>query len=674
MKKTRTTLILSVVGLAVFVLGVLFFGYRNTTVKNTPDAIALTERLRPEDDFYAAVNYDALSELKIDEAELYDEWSPLTDCAEQIKAEKKQIIDDIAAGRGSYPAGSNEEKLCILFDTLTNVDHAQNRAVLEDCIEDIFAAESIPEYLTAVHETNLAFPGTDILFSLSIGPEGDDFSVLYPCLDAMKFDYGAATWYYSPARVLYEDSAAAELKAADRKLLAACGYSETEIKTLIPAAYGLFEELATFSDPQTEMSAYTPDVLQEEYGNIPFDLVAEEVLALCDGFEKITVADEAQLRCINDCLTEEHLDALKAYALLRILYACGGTAWPECPEIIHDLENRLNGTDEEYDASDAVYDTVFTYFTDTVTREFVRRHELTASKAYYTELVERELDGYRQRLASADWLSEETRAQAVRKLDTMGVYVMYPEASEIRETAYSVEGDSYYEILRSLYCSRCRKMIRDTRQNLLAAQNDWLEVNAFYSPVDNSIYIESGIVCGIHDLLEVDSAAPENSEYEILGSVGYVIGHELSHAFDDYGAKYDEYGRERDWWTAEDKIAFNRRTSRVEAYYEAYAQPGDQTLGENIADLGGYALIVQLARQQDASVQELQCMFEATARLWACQETGFVKGWLLLNDSHSPAKTRVNAVLSSTDAFYDVYGITPEDGMYVAPEERVAVW
>lgn len=674
MKKTWTKIACAMACVAVFILGVIFFGYRNTTVKNTPDNIVLTEQPRPEDDFYDAVNYDTLCELKIDESKLYDAWSPFGDSMEQIEKEKKQIIDAIVSGQGNYAPGSNEEKLCILFDALSNVDYAQNRSVMDGYIDRILSAENIPDYLTAIQEANLAFPGADILFSLSIGPEGDDFSILYPCIGSVMFDYDATTDYYSPGRVLYQDNSPAKLKGTDRKLLSACGYSEAEIKTMVPSAYRLFEKLATFCEPESEMSAYTLSELKGKYENIPFDLIAAEVQERYGSFDKLTVADEAQLQSVNDCLTRENLDGLKSYAVLRLLYAYGGTISEEIPEIIHDLENSLNGTDEEYDADGDLYDMVYLYFRDTVTQEFARNHDFSASKAYYTELVSRELDGYRQRLAAADWLSEETRAQAIRKLDTMGVYVMYPEQSEVRETAYSVEGDSFYEVLRSLYCSRCRKEICDTRQNLLAAENDWLDVNAFYSSTDNSIFIESGIVYAFHTALGVDSAEPDKSEYEILGSIGFVIGHELSHAFDNTGAKYDEYGRERDWWTVEDKMAFNLRTAKVEKYYKAYNQPGYQTLGENIADLGGCALIVQLAQQQGASQSDLRCMFESMARLWACQQTAFQKNWLLLIDSHSPAKTRVNAVVSSMDAFYGAFSIAPEDGMYVAPENRVAVW
>jgi putative endopeptidase len=176
------------------------------------------------------------------------------------------------------------------------------------------------------------------------------------------------------------------------------------------------------------------------------------------------------------------------------------------------------------------------------------------------------------------------------------------------------------------------------------------------------------------DSLNLGQTDLEENYYKILGCVGTTIGHELSHALDTTGCKYDEYGNYINWWTNEDEYNFNNLTSKVVKYYEQYEQFGDITLSENIADLGGMSIVLQIAESNNATDENYKDIFETYARLWASQFTSIYKEYLFNEDNHSPNKNRTNAVLSTFDKFYEVYEINETDGMYVESENRVSVW
>ena len=164
---------------------------------------------------------------------------------------------------------------------------------------------------------------------------------------------------------------------------------------------------------------------------------------------------------------------------------------------------------------------------------------------------------------------------------------------------------------------------------------------------------------------------------ENLGGIGTVIGHEITHAFDNNGARYDENGNFVNWWTQEDLAQFQARAQKVKDYYSSIEvanglfQNGETTVGENIADMGAMACILDIIGDDKQAQRKA---FESNAKIWASNQTDQFRDYLLMADAHSLNKVRVNAVLPLFDEFYEVYGVTKKDAMYVAPEDRVKIW
>ena len=199
---------------------------------------------------------------------------------------------------------------------------------------------------------------------------------------------------------------------------------------------------------------------------------------------------------------------------------------------------------------------------------------------------------------------------------------------------------------------------------------DTFEVNAYYNPLDNSINFTAAFK---------EIYANEKDYYRILGYVGTVIAHEISHAFDYTGSKFDENGNVRDWWSERDKERYEELTKKIVDYYSGYTigkytVDGEKTLSENIADLGSMKCIVSIMEKKGATKEDFKNFFEAYADLWASKEKDEALENQILTDTHSPNKIRVNAVLSSTDKFYEIYDVKENDEMYVAKDKRVGLW
>ena len=197
-----------------------------------------------------------------------------------------------------------------------------------------------------------------------------------------------------------------------------------------------------------------------------------------------------------------------------------------------------------------------------------------------------------------------------------------------------------------------------------------LTVNAYYNPQENSINFPIA-------LLDYKYYNENNSYYQNLGSFGSIIAHEITHAFDNNGALFDEKGNMNNWWQEEDFKNFEKLQEEVINYYNEYkvnnkAVNGKQTVSENIADLGGVSCIVSIAKNKGASDEEYKELFESYAKIWASKSTEEYTKLLLIMDTHSPDKIRVNAVLSSTDEFYSIFNIHKSDEMY--KEKKVKVW
>jgi len=317
-----------------------------------------------------------------------------------------------------------------------------------------------------------------------------------------------------------------------------------------------------------------------------------------------------------------------------------------------------------------------------VGKEYVRLHFRPESKARMLELVGNLRAAFDASIDTLDWMGPATRAAAKGKLAKLSVKIGYPDvwqdytplAIERGELFGNMQRSAEYKFARSL--AKLGKPI-DRTEWFMTPQT----VNAYFSPMLNEIVFPAAILQPPF----FDAAADDAVNY---GGIGGVIGHEISHGFDDSGRQYDGDGNLRDWWTAEDAARFKALADRLVAQYGEYTMPNGQhlngrlTLGENIGDLSGLA-VAWRAYQRSLAGQPAPVLdgFSGAQRFFL----GWAQGWRtkyrdenlrmrVLTDPHSPARFRVNGVVVNQDAFHEAFGVDVGDGMYLPPEERVKIW
>lgn len=284
------------------------------------------------------------------------------------------------------------------------------------------------------------------------------------------------------------------------------------------------------------------------------------------------------------------------------------------------------------------------------------------------------LKTFRNRIQKIDWLSDATKQKALKKLDTMKVKIGYPDKWPSYFDELNIDmSKGLVENIMSIQTA-LNSGIQELLDSGTVDKESWIMgpqiVNACYNPQANDITFPAAILQ--KPFYDKDADYAQN-----LGGIGTVIGHEITHAFDTSGASYDENGNFVNWWTPEDLEQFTARAQKVKNYYNnieitnGIFQNGDMTITENIADMGAMACALEIAGDDKKAQLEI---FKSNAAIWACNQTDQYRDYMLTADVHSNNKVRVNAILPLFEQFYDVFGVTPNDAMYVAPEDRVQIW
>lgn len=346
---------------------------------------------------------------------------------------------------------------------------------------------------------------------------------------------------------------------------------------------------------------------------------------------------------------------------------------------------RLSGTEQIRDRWKRGVSVVESLLGFAVGKLYVERHFPPHAKERMDELVANLLQAYRVSINSLDWMTPATREKALAKLERFTPKIGYP-ARWRDYTGLVVTRDDLYGNYQRGYAFEY-----DRELNKLGGpvdRDEWFmtpqTVNAYYNPGMNEIVFPAAILQPPFFDAEADDAAN-------YGGIGAVIGHEIGHGFDDQGSKYDGDGNLVDWWTDEDRAEFAKRTKALIEQYDAYTPRGlDEqhkvngafTVGENIGDLGGLSIALlayrlSLKGGQAPVIDGLtgeQRVFFGWAQVWRTKSREAEAIRRLAIDPHSPPEFRCNGVVRNIDAFYEAFGVTEDDALYLPPEQRVHIW
>lgn len=633
------------------------------------------EAVSLKDDFYEAVNGEWLASAEIPADQ--PATGGFLDLSDDI--EKTLMADFDAMLRGEKEPGSEEMTSFIEFYRLAadyETRDALGAAPLLPYMERVEKLQSLAELAGQWAEWDI--DGMPAPFAASVMADMGDASTnaLYISMPGL---------YLSDPSYYADENLKAMMQGAfgqmTQNLLVMAGKTEEDAARIVAEALAFDESLVPYARTAEESSDYTKLYNPTDFAELDaqvgsFDLAAAFTELLGQTPETIIVTDPAYFAAFDELVNEETFPNLRSWMLVVTVNSFASTLSDDFRVESGSFSRMLSGVAEPtakersayYLAAGAFSEVVGVYYGQTYFGEQARQdvHDMVVSL----------VDVYKDRLAACDWLSDATRATAIRKLESMTINVGYPDApralySQMRTVPASEGGtlvDNAMAFTRLIKADNYAQWNQPVDRALWPLSAD--TVNAMYSPMSNSINFPAAI-------LQAPFYSTEQSASQNYGGIGAVIAHEISHAFDPNGAKFDEMGSLADWWTAEDYAHFEELSQRMADEFDGLpfaggAVNGQQTLAENVADAAGLSCALEAAkRHEDAN---LAALFTNWATIWRQKATPEYDALLLVLDVHGPNKLRANIQLQNMDDFFTTFDITEGDGMYRAPEERVVIW
>ncbi|WEV70475.1 M13 family metallopeptidase [Lactobacillus sp. ESL0785] len=629
---------------------------------------------RPQDNLYLAVNSKWLKQAKIPvdgtRTGAFDELST------KVNTELSQDMAAFANGKKPLPNIPNFAKAVALYKQARDMDQ-RNRDGAGPIKQDLAELEDIKDFADFNTKATKLFNET---MPLPIG-----WDVEPDLKNARKNDlYFGAAGTFLPDTTSYQDANAKELldifKKQSINLLKLAGVSEAEATTYVENALKFDSKIAqntkSAEDSAEVTSNYHPmNVKDFEAKFSDFDMAGFLQRAIGKEPDQIIVTDPNFLNNVNKLLNKDNFAEIKGWMIVEFINGVAGNLSQQFIDASAPFAQAESGQKELSSTAKQAFAITDSDYADLIGEYYGQTYFGSAAKKDVTKIVKQILKIYEHRLQKNKWLSKSTRQKAIAKLKTMKVKVGYPGDvtdfyDDIKVVPASQGG--------SLYANRKAMTIQALKESILELdepvnRDDWYftgdEVNAGYNDEQNDITIPAAI-------LQAPFYSKKQSKAANLGGIGAVIGHEISHAFDNNGAKFDKYGSLHNWWTKKDHAAFNKRIkAEIKLFngikYGGKKVNGKLTVSENIADQGGLSVAIAAAKKDHVSLREL---FKNYARIWRLKASPEVTQGLLATDVHSPNALRANVQVQCQPDFYKVFKVKKTDGMWLPPKKRVLIW
>lgn len=658
--------------LYVFIAALLFM-YGCANEKENNGAVSAAPDLK--DDFYESVNHEQLSSWVIaaDESSVSHFSNMLDTNYERLNGLMKQAV----SSNPVKEINKDEYNIKALYETAVDWEkrNTSGYGILQQYLDSIDSAATMYDLLKINMNMNRTY-GVTPIFSISVGTD---------LIDAKKHSYFLGVNFalsredWTSENDLFRTSFIEFLK----NLWILNGAQPQDAEQTVNEVANMMLEIAkqalTASESGDPDKINNPFPMSEIPAKLNNSVKLEDLLLYYEGTadDKVIVADTGALNKLAEYLTEKNLLLIKNYIKSLIYMQYADVVGLESFKASLAYSAQVSGLTEiksvEKSTNEQLQNELFFELGRMYAEKYVSEEIKTNIRNMITEIQ----NIYKERINNLSWMSAETKAAAQNKLDKMKVIVGYDESGvwpqDLYGFYYTAKDEGGIFINNILLAKKANTDYAFKTKNE-PVRNDIVlvgpqTVNAFYSPTNNSIMILSGILQS--PIYSIDASPEENA-----GGIGTIIAHEITHAFDNNGAKYDADGNLANWWQESDFQKFNELTQKAVDYYNTYEINGyfingTLTLSENIADLGAVSCVTEYALNKG---YDLSKVYTAYGKMWATKKTDASEISAILNDTHSPAKIRVNAVLSAMDKFYEIFDIQPGNGMYKAPEERPAIW
>ena len=670
-----------------FFLGLAFCAlgaFAQANLSSGIDLKNLDTSIKPGDDFYHFAAGGWLKSHPLD-AE-HAENGAFVDLQEL----NQQRIKDIILEYASKPQqqGSLGQKIGSLYNLM--MDSARlNRegwAPIKPTLDKIAAIKNRKEYQLVCAQLDRNGEGT-MMFGIGVGADQKDAEWNLVGIGQGGLGLGERDYYVSDdaqnKRVLEA------YKQYLKKLFMLTGADEATAQKKMEAVIAIETRIAKVSYDQVKLRDIDANYHKMSYNQLVNDFPGIDWgnVFLASGFPAFDFIDVGQPEPIHEVekiLADTPLDDLKTYAEAKVIAGATGQLSDEFRKTAFALSQVLTGVKQDRPRWKRAVNLVSGTLGEAIGKLYVDKYFPASSKQRMLELVHNLQTALAQRIDEASWMSAATKAQAKDKLANFIIKIGYPDKWKDYSGLQVNDSLSLYENLQKIARWATDDEIAK-HVNKKVDKTEWgmtpQTINAYYNPTTNEICFPAAI-------LQPPFFDPTADDAANYGAIGGVIGHEMSHGFDDQGAQFDKYGNQHNWWTAQDKKNFDARTKVLADWFSSFEVlpgvkvNGKQTLGENIGDNGGLNIAFRALQNslkknplavKDGFTPE-QRFFLAWGRVWASNMTDEIVKYLLTVDVHSPNYARVNGALPMIDAWYTAFNVKKGDKMFVPKNKRAHIW
>lgn len=638
-------------------------------------------KVSPASDFYNYANggWMARTEIPSDEGR-WGSFNELRDINDDMTL---TLVDKALALKNVDPT-TDQGKVITFFNTAMNTEkrNAQGIAPIQPYLDAIDAIENTADIVAF---TNKMEPIMGGLFGMGVHSDlkNSNFNALY--LGTGVIGLPERSYYVDED----EDSEKKRAKYLDHiaRMFSFIGYNATDAAAVAKSILGtettLAKAMLTKEERRNPEKTYNPMSIMELNKLVPAVNWADYITGLGAKTDRVIVSQPEYMKQVQTLLSSNDIDQIKDYLRWVVLNDAAGSLTEEMNEANFDFYGRyLRDLQEQKPLKERVLKMTNGVLTEALGQVYVAEYFPPEAKQSAVDMVENIRRAYKQRITNLDWMSDETKEKAITKLMGMTVKIGYPD--KWKDYSDLTIGDSHFDNLLNARKWRYNEKISKVGEEV--DKSEWFmgpqTVNAYYNPVYNEIVFPAAILQPPFFDYTADAAIN-------YGGMGAVIGHEISHGFDDQGAKFDVEGNMNNWWTPEDEENFKERGDKLVAQFDKYeALPevfvnGRFTLGENIGDLGGVNSAydgLQLYLKENGNpglidgMTPEQRFFVNWATIWRTKFRDEALRNQIKTDPHSPGQFRATGPLVNVDAFYEAFDIDSSDDMYVPDEERVKIW
>ena len=641
--------------------------------------------VNPKDDFYNYVNGNWVKTNTIPDEE--SRWGGFGVLRKSTRADVLEILKT-SKELGTYAEGTDQKKALLVFESELDTV-ARNKAGITPLKPMLTAIDGITtlDDMAKVYATTLGVSAPFMGFTSF--PDLNDSSV--------NAGYVVPGGLGLPDRDYYLDQ---DDKSKERRtqyvdhitrMLQFIDYDEAKARV---AANKILEletilaeprldkvqsrDIRNFNNPRTlaELQEMTPAVKWEQF-------ISD--IGVTKELDTVMVMQPKYMVALQKFLTETSIEDVKTLMTWNTLNDAAGYLTTNLNKANWDFYSKtLSGTKVQRPAEERALGTVNGTVGEAIGKLYVEAKFPPEAKAKAEEMIANVISAFQNRIKDLDWMTDDTKLKAIEKLDKFTVKIAYPDEWEDYSELMVKDGNSYAENMMAVADWSLNKNLSEIGEKV--DKTEWgmppQTVNAYFNPLNNEIVFPAAILQPPFYNYTADDAVN-------YGGIGAVIGHEISHAFDDSGARFDGDGNVNNWWTEQDLTEFTKRGDALAEQYSAIEVldsvfiNGKFTLGENIGDLGGVLGAydgLQLSFGKDGRPEDIdgftaeQRFFMSWATVWRTLTREDALRTLIKTDPHSPGIQRATQPLKNIDAFYEAFDIKEGDNMYLAPEERVRIW